>query len=95
MSVRQNGELAQAPGSVSQPNPGDVPETRGDCALKTVRNLGRCGLLSVSVGLEEEGLGGGKDWGRFGCALLSPNPVPLSSLPLPAQRCRQGHLSAK
>lgn len=63
--------------------------------IKTLRNLGRCGLLSVSMRLEEKGLGGGKDWGRLGCALLSPNPVPLSSLPLPAQRCRQGHLSAK
>lgn len=95
MSVRQNGELAQALGSVSQPNAGDVPETRRDCALKTVRNLGRCGLLSVSTRLEEKGLGGGKDWGRLCLCSSLPQPCASFQPATPSPEMQAGPLVSK
>lgn len=58
-----------------------------------VRNADRCGLVgvSMSVGLEEEGLVRRKNW-RGLIVLFSPNPVPPSSLLLLAQTGRWGHL---
>lgn len=79
MNIRQNGELAQAPGSLCQSNSGTVPEIRGDHALK----MGNVAWQTQAEGLEEqeEGLGGMHRGGLWSCVLFYPNTVSLSSLP--------------